>query len=368
MWTPKDVVEHPLYVVLVCFNVQRYKQRWKLYRDTVGRIRQAGAIPITVEAAINDREFALEDHGNPGPLTHDGRYKSYGPPPVLPAASLPPSRDGQDYLKIRVREYQELWLKENLFNLAVQHLPPDAKYVAFVDADTGFLRPDWVSETLHKLQQFHVVQMFSTAVDLSPTYDPLMVHRGFMWSHYNKLPAAWAKGRAPAYGSDEANEKLARGVNSWHPGFAWAWRREALDLVGGLLDFAVLGAADHHMALALIGHAEMSYPRDVHLNYARGVLEWQRLASKYIKGNVGFVDGTLAHYWHGAKANRRYKERWQILIDHRFDPLSDLHRDVRGVWRLTDEKPELRDEIRRYFLEREEDSIHVPPEEDRVLR
>jgi hypothetical protein len=375
MWTPKDVISNvtPLYCILPIFNPPRYKSRAKLYRDTITHIRQSGAIPITIEAAFGHREFALEGHAPAGSLVHDGQPKNYGPPPVPPAASMPSSRAHQDYIKVRAGDNQEIWLKEALAMLAVQHLPPDAKYIAFVDTDIRFVRPDWVSETLHKLQQYKVVQMFSTAIDLSPTYEPLRLHRGFMWCYQHDLPASWtqpgAKGEAGMtyYGEAAIASKLPKGVNPWHPGFAWAWRRDALDLMGGLIDWAPLGAGDHHMALSLIGKGEFSVAGGLHPSYLKGVMDWQTRATKYINGNVGYVDGAMLHYWHGKKVDRKYEERWTILREHQFDPRSDLTRDSRGIYQLTEDKPRLRDDIRKYFAARNEDSIDVPDFESRLL-
>jgi hypothetical protein len=61
------------------------------------------------------------------------------------------------------------------------------------------------------------------------------------------------------------------------------------------------------------------------------------------------------HYYHGAKVNRRYFDRWGILVRNNFDPLLDLKKDWQGLWQLTDRNHKLRDDLRAYFATRDED-------------
>lgn len=361
MYFPQDNVDQPLYVITPLFNPQRYKRRWKLYSDFQKMVRDAGAILLTVECSFGERTSAVDDWAKPAALpTEPPAFTSHGPTPVPLAAQLPPSRLKQDYIKVYCNWEQELWTKECLLNIALQHLPSDWRYVAWIDSDVLFARPDWVSETLHKLQHYHFVQMFSIALDLSPRYEPIAAHHGFMYSYYHC--------GEPPRGEDAYYGGSGQGsvVNQWHPGYAWAARREALDAVGGFMDFPILGAADHHMARALIGRARDSVHRDVHRNYLRWILHWQDRAERHVKRNVGYVDGTLLHYWHGSKANRRYVDRWKLLVDHRFDPEVDIYKDTRGIYRLAGNKPALRDQVRAYFRQRNEDGIDVSSADDRL--
>lgn len=382
MYIPQDNVNHPLYVIAVLFNPVRFKRRWKLYRDFQLQVRNAGAILLTVEVALGDREFALEDHApawkhgsaangfanahNP-PLHVDGiepQYRSHGPASVPVSARMPNSREFQDYIKIRVKQNSEIWLKENLMNIAIQHLPDDAKYIAFVDADVHFTRPDWVSETLHQLQHYDVVQMFSVAQQMDSKYESISASYGYVYCHLNGAPRNSNQLAGYYYVPSERWKGLA---GLWHTGFCWAWRKSAIEHVGGMIEHAILGAADNHMARALVGRAEESINPKLSEGYKKRVREWGRRADTHIKGNVGFVEGTIYHYYHGRIVNRRYNDRWRILLRHDFDPDHDLKKDSRGVICLTDTKPGLRDDIRSYFRARDEDSSDVYPDDGRLL-
>jgi hypothetical protein len=84
---------------------------------------------------------------------------------------------------------------------------------------------------------------------------------------------------------------------------------------------------------------------------------WQDLAIKNIKRNIGHVHGTALHSWHGKMKNRGYGDRWKILVKHNFNPMTDLKRDSQGLWQLASDKWQLRDDLRSYFNSRNEDEI-----------
>jgi hypothetical protein len=267
---------------------------------------ESGVRLTTVECAYGDRPFVLAD--NPK-ISH-----------------------------VAVRARSMVWTKENLLNVGISRLPLDWKYVAWIDADVSFRRSDWAAETVQALQQYDVVQPWTDCYDLGPCGEHLMAHRSFCKQWLNHEPI----GPGP--------------YRFAHPGYAWAATREALNHLGGLIETAALGAADHHMALALAGMVELSLPDALEPGYSRPIVEWQRRADTHIAGNLGCVPGTIEHHWHGAKALRRYIDRWQVLIRHRFDPAADLKRNVWGVLELTGNKPELRRDIDAYLRGRNEDS------------
>ena len=74
------------------------------------------------------------------------------------------------------------------------------------------------------------------------------------------------------------------------------------------------------MALAMIGEASRSVPGGLAQSYLDRLYRWQDQAEKHVRGNLGYVDGLLTHYWHGKKRDRRYIERWEILLRNGFDP------------------------------------------------
>lgn len=243
---------------------------------------------------------------------------------------------------IQLRTTEELWHKENMVNIAMAHISrqrPDWWAAAWIDADIEFLNPNWLVETWHQLQHYDIVQMFDTCVDLGPYHETLEVHRGFAWCYCTGKPF---------------NAKYGP---FWHPGYSWSARRSALDHLGGLIDHSILGAGDHHMALAFINRAELSLPGDIHQNYRDMVMRFQTRAERYIRRNIGFTPGTILHYFHGPKKARKYIERWKILVDDKYNPLVDVSYDSQGLLQLDPENIRLRDDIRAYFRQRNEDTL-----------
>jgi hypothetical protein len=297
---------HALHVVTAIANPLRWQSRLRLYRDFERHMLASGVQLTVVECSYGDR-------------THE----------IVPA-------EGVRHIPVRARTM--LWTKENLLNIGIASLPQDWKYVAWVDADVTFRRRDWATETLHALQLHDIVQPWTDCYDLGPNGEHLAVHRSFC--------RIWQDGGA-----------VGSGYGTFaHPGYAWAATRQALDWVGGLIETAALGAADHHMALALTGHVERSIPGGISDSYCRPLRRWQDRAQHHIAGNIAALPGTIEHAWHGAKARRRYIERWDVLTRHAFEPDEDLKRNVWGVLELAGNKPELQRDIARYFRVRCEDA------------
>ncbi len=248
----------------------------------------------------------------------------------------------------------EFWHKENMINLGINHITrqcPDWRYLAWVDADVKF-EAGALEKTVHALQHWDVVQMWSHAVDFGPDGGLIgKIAQSFMYCHWHNIEVKNASGY----------------LGGGHPGFAWAARRDALNkmgtsISGPLVDFAALGSGDRHMACALIGKVTESHHGDVHPNYKKWLLQWQHQAEKTIKRNVGYVENTIRHMWHGRKADRGYSSRWQTLVKHQYDPEADIAKDVSGLWRLVSETPRqqaLRDDIRRYFRARRENATTI---------
>jgi hypothetical protein len=345
-----DYIHEPLYVVTTVFNPIRYKSRFKHYERFAAHVKASGGVLVTIEAAFGERHHAMQQ----GESQHGVQIYQRAP---TKTTEFHKARSEDPHMYIRVRTDDELWIKENLINIAISRLPEDWKYVAWVDADVMFTRPNWVGETIHQLQHYKLVQMFSEAQDVGPRYASIGKARGFGFCH--------VKGMKPVDGRvlGSYGAKGKGGEILWHPGFAWAARREAIDELGGLIDYAIMGAADNHVAHALVGRVEKSHHQNVHPRYAEKLQEWQFRAEKHIRRNIGYVSGLLVHYWHGKKVDRRYWDRWRVLVDNQFNPDRDIKYDWQGMLQLVDRGETrsiaLRDDARRYFRSRNEDSVDL---------
>lgn len=343
-WRQPDRVAEPLYVIVTIFNAYRWKSRWKHAKRAIKHFVDSGAIVYVVEAAFGQREHAMEEFA---------AHKVLGDCPPIQDELAPncrhdaPLRGQHRYIPLRTNT--ECWLKENLINVGVSFLPDDWKYVAWLDADLLFSRPNWVGETIHLLQHYPIIQMFSQAQDLGPDYSVIAERPSFMWAIQENLPLN--VGYRYYYGY--------KGLGAWS-GLAWACRRDAWDHLGGLPDFGIHGGMDYHMAFALIGRVDSSIRHNIHPHYRSLLKQWEALAEKHIRRNVGCMSGAVQHAWHGRKVNRKYSDRHELLAEAQFDPIADIKYDSQGIIRLIDDGSNrfiaLRDGLRRYALKRNEDS------------
>lgn len=237
-----------------------------------------------------------------------------------------------------------------MINIGISRLPPDAEYIAWIDMDVQWVRPDWAEATIAKLDHYMFVQMFRDAIDLGPDFEVMNRHQGFIYSWIKKgyqYPRQKDEPYSPVTGSQA------------HPGYCWAARREALDHVGSLIDWGLLGSGDYFMAAALISHAEKSIPQGMTDRFIRKIMLWQERAKQYIREDVGYLSATLYHFFHGRKLDRNYPGRDKLLAAHRYDPDLDLKLDSQMLYQLTDNNPRLRDAVRAYFRARNEDATDL---------
>lgn len=349
-------VSSPLYVVTTIFNPKRYASRYRLYRAFEKMCHDAGVRLYTVELALRDRHFEISDPQRSFSVTRPDD-------PCHIQCTCTMDKCGQPTNYIQLRSPQELFYKENLTNIGIGRLPSDWEYVAWIDADVAFARPDWAVETIHQLQHYKVVQMFANAIDVGPDYQLLETYTGFMYQYLTGgkpqigNPLFWNAKNDSMKGS--CGYGYPPELPLYHPGYAWAARRSAVSDLGGLGDIAILGSGDHHMAAALIGNVDSTYPKNVEESYKEYWRKWQERAERHVKRNVGFVPGTLTHYWHGSKKNRQYVTKWGIYTQFDYEWQLDLKYDVQGLLQWTERNPPLHYAVREYFAVRNEDSIDL---------
>jgi len=322
---PDRVIGERLHVIVPIINSPRYRVRWKHVEDQIKRVLEAGAVCHIIECAFGQRAFVV-------PVPEDN------------------CDDNADLHVWHVRTPHELWLKENLINVALTKLPACADYIAWIDADVRFARDDWADETIHQLQHYKIIQMFSWYLDLNHDCEPIGKPRpGFMNRYLNPdLPPC----------DDRYHSGKGSKAQPGAPGLCWASRRKTLNDLGGLMDWQILGSADMHMAHALVGKLADALRPEYDRGYTDPMYEWQNRASISVGPQwVGMMKGLALHHFHGKKSLRQYGKRDLILIRNHFDPALDLKRDIQGVYQLTGHNPQLRDDVRKYFHARNEDSL-----------
>lgn len=296
----------PLYVILPYFNFCGFKRRRDLFVQFVNEIAktQGPLVRMVISEALGTTRL----------------------PRGLPV-----------WKHMTFETPSKIWIKENLINLAADRLPRYWKYMAWIDADLTFLNQNWVRDTIHELETADIVQLWRSAVNLGPDGETLKVDKSFAYMFIDS-GTEWTQ--TDRYGF-------------WHPGYAWACTRKAYETMNGLVDWAILGSGDRHMAMALAGLAQKSCPGNIHPNYMFLLRNFEKKLKNF---KTSYVDGTILHYWHGSFANRRYRERWEILTKNNFDPFEDIGMDSDGIISLTEVGKRFDTFLDDYFTGRKEDS------------
>jgi hypothetical protein len=300
-------IEDKLNVIIVISNPCQFARRYILCREFIKRFEEEEdhVNLFVVEMIYPNQKFIITDKKNKNHL----QLKSDIP----------------------------IWHKENMVNLGVKHLLPKSwKAFAWIDSDIEFENSTWALDTLKILNGCKdIVQVFSHAVDMDREKNTLNIFNGFGYS-FSKQKTYTTKGK-----------------DYWHPGFAWAITRKAYEKIGGLYDKGILGSGDNMMALALINCVEHILHYDYHEDYKNSIFDFQNKSKKL---RLGYVPGVIRHHYHGTKINRKYTERWQILINHNYSPINDIKYDSNGILIPTKEfNQEFKNDILNYFQERKED-------------
>ena len=302
-----EKIEDKLHVIAVISNPCLYATRYILMKEFIQRMENDDndIILYIVELAYKEQKFLITNKKN------------------------------KRHLQIRCDV--PLWHKENMINLGVKRLLPKTwKAFAWVDADLEFENANWASDTLRVLNGCKdIVQLFSHCDDMDREEKTMRV--------FNSVGFQYEKG----------NPYCGAGPNFWHPGYAWACTRRAYEKMGGLYDVGILGSGDHIMTFSLIGRGLKAVNEFSSDEYKDTIVEFEK-KSKGLR--LGYIPGLIRHHYHGSKQNRKYSERWQILLKHNYNPLVHIKYDDNGIIVPTENmSKEFIDDIYNYFAERNED-------------
>lgn len=301
-------IEEKLHVITVVSNPCNFKIKYKLTNEFMKRMEtEPNVIVYLVELVYGDQPFEVTKSTN------------------------------KRHLQVRT-DTAPLWHKENMINLGVRHLlPPNWKAMAWIDADIEFDSTHWALDTLKVLNCGRdFVQLFSHCIDMDFNKQIMNTFTSFGYQ-YTK------------------NFKKGNGQHYWHPGFAWACNRKAYDKMGGIFEEGILGSADNIMCHTFIKKAQDSLKKGISQDYFDFVVNFQ---NKMQGITLGYIPGSIRHFFHGKKENRNYYGREDILIKYQFNPYTFIEKDSRGLLIPTKNCPkEFLDDIMDYFKGRNEDEI-----------
>ncbi|MBF0489513.1 MAG: hypothetical protein HQL15_02700 [Candidatus Omnitrophica bacterium] len=303
--------------ISVLFNPSGFKNKVENYYIFQESLKRQGLKLLTVELVLGAHPFQLS------------------------------KTDADKLIQIRGSLENVLWQKEALLNIALKNLPSSCDKVVWLDADLIFQDDGWVNETAQLLEKYKIVQPFTAAVRLKKGERQLGMLEGQRVMSY----AYYWKGEY----------KSSHQVPIYHPGFAWAARRETLDSIG-FFDLGILGSGDSYMAFGFnLEHIKMfrfytlaSFMKSIPLKMAQELETWLENVHQHVQGSLHYSSGTVLHLWHGSPVDREYAKRANILLDFNFDPFEDIKKTKDGIWQWTTQKRGFRHRVLEYFRSRNE--------------
>ena len=189
-----------------------------------------------------------------------------------------------------------LFHKERLWNLGARLV--DSKKIIFLDGDVVYKDSNWLRRCCELLDDFDIIQPFSSATWLD--------ERGYPDMHRQPMSSAIAAGKTPR-------------LRAYHPGFGWGMTRDAFDRAGGFFDYSVAGNSDALFGLSLRQSEEHEFVEKwyaqrqdpsincaSYINYKKNMCE-----QSFSVGNPENLE--LVHLWHGNRENRQYISRGKLF-------------------------------------------------------
>jgi len=238
-----------------------------------------------------------------------------------------------------------MFYKEQLFNKLETIVPEQYTKIVTLDGDIMFDAPDWLDQVSIALDKYDIIQPYDRACWLTPD---------------NKRIGSWKYGYA--YALKEQITITKNNVNSYHPGFAWAFKRKIFQDVGGFFPKAVIGSGDGIFSFNFLKGGIPSYWKTMMTLGRKNIFDiiledWPAYHDNFKRVNpkVGYIKIRAMHLFHGLRANRQYVSRYAYspvkVNGNTWDEIFATNKD--GLTEFID--PSMRNSLFKYFKTRNED-------------
>jgi len=179
-----------------------------------------------------------------------------------------------------------MFSKENLYRILETKIPYKYKKLAFLDTDILFSDSSWYSKASKLLDTHDVLQLFDECNWLGPeNKETTLIRKSVL--HMKEIEYMW----------------------TYHPGFAWAMRRDWYNKIG-FFDWAVSGSGD---TLSVIGWLKKGFPKNFKSCPKSIQNEFSKFYSKPSPRITYLKDVCVTHLYHGSRINRQYVSRHEMI-------------------------------------------------------
>jgi len=240
-------------------------------------------------------------------------------------------KESESFIRLKGGEENLMWQKERILNIALENIPKEYTNVAWLDCDVIFENTNWKEDLHLKLNDHSVVQLFEKVT----------------WLNEDKT-------LNKEFSTIVKSDKMPDG----HPGFAWAARREELDKFK-FFEYSIDGGGDTYMYFCFSGKKILYCENQINKlhGFEYKINDYIKLLNENMLSDVGYVDGTIKHMFHGKYENRKYVDRYTTLNDNKYDPVKDLFIDDNGLfkWNLKNKSAlAIQNYIKQYYKFRKE--------------
>ena len=238
-----------------------------------------------------------------------------------------------------------MFYKEQLFNKLETIVPEKYTKIVTLDGDIMFDAPDWLDQVSIALDTYDVIQPYDKACWLTPD---------------NKRIGSWKYGYA--YALTENIEINKNNINSYHPGFSWAFKRKIFQDLGGFYPKGVIGSGDGMFTFNFLKDGIPSYWKTMMTLGRKNIFDiiledWPAYHDNFKRVNpkVGYIKIRAMHLFHGLRVNRQYVSRYAYfpaqVIGKTWDEIFTTNKY--GLTEFID--PSMRKSLFKYFKTRNED-------------
>jgi hypothetical protein len=324
--TNKQKLPGTIWAITSFFNPAKYKNKYENYKIFRKNSRRQGLKLLTIELSFErNNSYEIKDD------------------------------DADKVIKVLGYEDNILWQKEALLNIALKELPDDCDKIIWIDCDIVFHNDNWLTETANKLEEYVVVQPFSTIVRLPKNYlssiEMINVTLGNQDEQYLHSLARGIEN----FGKDILNINNYEYLTSGHVGMVWAIRRSAIENAGGFFESFITGTNDTIMSYAFFDYNIFDKAEFVDSPLVASINKWKDKIYSEVLDSVTYIEGIIDHLWHGSIEDRDFGTRDSVLFENKFDPSVDISKSNNGLLKWNTKKPELRKAIEEYFGNRREE-------------
>jgi hypothetical protein len=235
-----------------------------------------------------------------------------------------------------------MFYKEQLLNKLEPLVPKQYTKLVFIDADIMFDTPDWIDQISLSLNKHDIVQPFNQATWLTPDNTRI-------------------RSKKMSYGFAIVKKKPinAHNMHDYHPGFAWAFKRDIFHRIGGFFNRSVIGGGDITFILNLfpIPVTDELFYTAVEGNVGKIIIDAWKVYNenfKKVAPTLGFLPNRALHLFHGVAANRQYVKRYHTIsqvLKGTWDQEVKVNND--GLFEFIN--PHVNETVYNYFKGRNED-------------